>query len=80
MQALNRCSFDAIDGLIIQCNNTYGILCRISTIESSQKVITILDQRVADAVVRERERGTIPEGNDSYGMYIIPECMYTLTQ
>ena len=50
----------------------------MSTIESSQKVITILDQRVADAVVRERE--VIPKGNDSYGMYIIPECMYTLTQ
>ena len=51
----------------------------MSTIESSQ--IILFDQRVELMLSYEREReegdGTT-EDSDSYGMYIIPECMYTL--
>ena len=52
----------------------------MSTIESSQ--IILFDQRVKLMLSyeRERERDGTNEGSDSYGMYIILECMYTLTQ
>ena len=50
----------------------------MSTIESLQ--IILFDQQVELMLSYERERDGTNEGSDSYGMYIIPECMYTLTQ
>ena len=86
MQALiDRCCLDEANDcfalliyIYIRRNNTYGILCRMSTIESSQ--IILFDQRVKLMLSYERERDGTIKGSDSYGMYIIPECMYTLTQ